>query len=470
MTGAMYSAVAGLRSHMSKLNVIGNNIANVNTFSYKTTRMTFEESISMTVRAGSNSAGTTTGGVNPTQYGYGSNISSIDVNMATSTYSPTGYAMDCMISGDGFFLTGDKLGDFGTVSDISSLALSRMGDFGLSDDGYVRDSRGEIVYGFAYVQNPEYDPNASEEQILKNPLLAEKEILSTDLVPLRLPLAAATPTIANGGIVVEVVTFNEGEADEYTEDVEFYRWEEGEAVYDVLSYPDTNNGNAMYNSSILPTYDAELEADQAGLEADDPADTNGMTYSYVDDTYPKGENTTRIVANNDDFPVQLTSISIDKNGMISGTNSETGDPVVVGYIAIATVDNSAGVTNTGSCYYSAMGGAGNIRVSVLGGVADGMYFANKTPTWYNEDGTLAVKDENGNYPDDAYSEMTGINTLDSIGAGGNTSVVSGGLEASNVDLAVEFSEMITTQRGYQANTRVVTVTDSMLEELVNLKR
>lgn len=434
MTGAMYAAVAGLRTHMSKLNVIGNNIANVNTFSYKSTRMTFEESVYSTVRGGSNSAGTTTGGVNPSQYGFGTNISSIDMNMSTSTFSPTGYAMDCMIDGNGFFITGDKTGTFTAVADLAGMNLSRMGDFGLSDDGYVRDSRGQIVYGFAMVQNPEYDPNATPDEIAANPVLGEAEILSTDLVPLRLPLAAATPTTDNGGITIQEID---------GEEVEFYNWQDGEAVYEVLGAANPDNGNSQENTSAAPYYDTEAEAW-----------VNDIAGPFTADDYPLGDNNTRLVANTDDYPVQLSSISINENGQISGINSVTNQPVVVGYIAIATVDNSAGVTNVGSAYYQAQGGAGNIRVSILGGVADGLYFGNKTPT-QNEDGTW---------------DYTGITTLDTIGSGANTSIESGGLEASNVDLAVEFTEMITTQRGYQANTRVVTVTDSMLEELVNLKR
>lgn len=437
MTGAMYAAVSGMRAHMSKLNVIGNNIANVNTYSYKTTRMTFEESISMTVRAGTNSAGTTTGGVNPNQYGYGSNVSSIDMNMSSSTYTPTGYAMDCMIDGNGFFITGDKTNTFNAVSDIAGMSLSRMGDFGLSDDGYIRDSRGQVIYGFAMVQNPDFDPNATPDQIAANPLLAEKEILSTDLVPLRLPLAAATPTLENGGIT----EYEDEEGNVY----QVNNWEEGEAVYNMLSFADTSSGNAQTNVTSAPYYE----------DGEWYNTTGGPDYENNEDSWPLGAERTRIVANTDDFPIQMSSINIDANGQISGINSETNQSVVIGYVAIATVDNSAGLTNIGSCYYQALGGSGNVRVSVLGGVADGMYFRNMQPTVNEEDGTL---------------DYTGIGSLDSIGLGGTTSLISGGLEASNVDLAVEFSEMITTQRGYQANTRVITVTDSMLEELVNLKR
>lgn len=114
MTGAMYAAVSGLKSHMNKLNVIGNNIANVNTNGYKCARTTFQESLYTSVRAGSNGSDMV-GGMNPAQIGYGCNIGTIDLDMSTKNYVPTGSNLDCMINGDGFFLTGAKPG--ATVDD-----------------------------------------------------------------------------------------------------------------------------------------------------------------------------------------------------------------------------------------------------------------------------------------------------------------------------------------------------------------
>ncbi|MFI3253272.1 MAG: flagellar hook-basal body complex protein [Eubacteriales bacterium] len=516
MTGALYSAISGLQSHMSKLNVIGNNIANVNTHSYKTTRMTFTESIYSTARAGQDSAGLTTGGVNPTQYGYGSKVSSVDVNMAAGTYSPTGYALDCMITGDGFFLVGDKNGTFSTVGDISSLALTRMGDFRPDSDGYITDAAGNIVYGFAMVQNPAYNPNATEAEILEDPTIIEPTILSTDLVPLQYPLAAATPTYENGGLtlyysisegdywggtavgedegglmyfdpagtysftvnrdadgeelgvdddgyaeytgysafikMVEHSGFTstsdylQGVADAQVSEltyVESENWKESSAVYSYLSEPDVLNGNASFNQTAEVYYDenGDLVNEWGGPD--------------IGETYPLGYNTSQMVANTSAYSVQLSSVSISSSGMISGINSVTGEPVVVGYIAVATVDNTSGVTNTGGHYYSALGGSGNLRVSIAGGLADGLYLANKTGTVDEETGEVTYE---------------GISDLDAIGNAGGSSIEAYGLEASTVDLATEMSEMIITQRGYQANTRIVTVTDSMLEELVNLKR
>ncbi len=469
MTGALYSAVSGLRAHMSKLNVIGNNIANVNTYSYKTTRMTFTESISTTARAGVDSAGQTSGGLNPTQYGYGSVVSTVDVNMASATYSPTGYALDCMIGGDGFFLLGDKTGSFSSVSDISSLMLSRMGDFRPDSDGYITDANGNIVYGFAMVQNPNYNPNATDLELLADPTIGDPEILSTDLVPLKYPTAAATPTLENGGIVYYYLS-EDGEEIFYSNDedvddpaawvldakengfdlVEVKNWEEGTAVYDYLSTPDVLNGNAAYNTGTAQYWE---DTNGDGVADDDEIVNSVATVA----AFNNGESMygqTQIVSNSDGYQVQLSSVSISAAGMISGINSVTGETVVVGYIAIGTVDNTSGVTNTGGSYYAAMGGSGNLRVSIAGGVAEGLYIANKTAT-VDEDGNVSYE---------------GIGALDAIGSAGGASINSCGLEASSVDLATEMSEMITTQRGYQANTRIVTVTDSMLEELVNMKR
>ena len=87
MTGAMYAAIGGLKSHMSKLNVIGNNVANVNTYGYKAQRMTFKESIYTTSKSGSN-GGVTSGGNNPSQIGYGCSVGSIDLNMSPPPTPP----------------------------------------------------------------------------------------------------------------------------------------------------------------------------------------------------------------------------------------------------------------------------------------------------------------------------------------------------------------------------------------------
>lgn len=353
MTGAMYAAISGLKSHMNKLNVIGNNIANVNTYGYKAGRVVFQDSLYTTMRSGSNGT-PTVGGRNPAQIGYGAEIGSIDLDMSTGNYSPTGRAMDCMIKGDGFFLVGDKTVSFNAddPASLKNATLTRVGSFDFSADGYLTDINGKTVYGFLNSVN-----DAGEKKI------------SDQLVPIHLPR-----TDKNGKIL----------------------------------FPKRADGT--------PLADQEQDAD--------------------------GKATVK---------AQLDSISIDeKTGKITGVTKDSSEVITLGYIAMGNVTNPGGVTHESGPYYRADEGAGDLAVSLMGGAAElaGIKFVN---------GSLS-KD-----PDNAPAGMK-------IGSAGTTSLITGGLEMSKTDLATEISEMITTQRGYQANTRIITVTDSMLEELVNIKR
>ena len=125
-------------------------------------------------------------------------------------------------------------------------------------------------------------------------------------------------------------------------------------------------------------------------------------------------------------------------------------------MAVGNVTSPNGVTHTGGPYYKCMPGAGNLRVSTVGIERPNSYLGNKLPP-----DTDPISLQEG-------EEIAAA--VDMIGHEKATTLESQGLEASGTDLAYEFAEMITTQRGYQANTRIITVTDSMLEELVNMKR
>lgn len=144
-------------------------------------------------------------------------------------------------------------------------------------------------------------------------------------------------------------------------------------------------------------------------------------------------------------PISYNSLSIGADGKITCNNDKTGDPVVVGYIALATVTNPSGLTHTEGPYYKAMEGSGDMSVFAPNGSLAGQYL-NNVPA-----GDAAA-------------------TMETMLGEGGPALLPGFLEASGTDLATEFSNMIIYQSGYQANTRIVTVTDTMLEELVNMKR
>ena len=335
MTGAMYAAVSGLKAHMNALNVIGNNVANVNTNAYKAASFTFLESLYTSVSGGSNGTASV-GGRNPAQIGYGASMGTIDLDMSTKNFSPTGKDSDCMIDGDGFFLVGNKDEVLTDQADLKNLKLTRLGNLRFDNSGYLVDGQGQVVYGFLKT-------GAGEADVSPVP------------TAIRLPMAAVGTAAGEG---------------------------KGAAVY--------------------------------------PTETDGVVTDAADDV---------------DGRILADSIGIDPNtGGITCTSS-AGETVVVGYIAIGKVDNPNGVTHVDGHYYQALEGAGNLHLTSLGG---------------------AVK----NTADDQIS----------IQNAGETKLVTGGLESSGTDLASEITSMITVQRGYQANTRIITVTDSMLEELVNMKR
>lgn len=355
----MGSGIAGLRAFMDALNVVGNNVANVNTYGYKAGRVTFKESIYSTQSAGSASTDTT-GGTNPNQIGYGSSVGTIDLDMSTQALESTGMATDCAIQGDGFFLLGDKGGV--SVDSLNSLMFSRVGNFKIDDDGYLTDGAGNIVYGFVTVSA---DAAGTTQQGTAG--VNPSKTPSTHLVPIRLPMAAAA-----GGA-----------------------YDEGEAVY--------------------------------------PAVVGGQNQSYG--TLPTAD-----ISNS---CIKYENLQIDSSGKVTCTNSMTDDIVTIGYIALGTVTNPAGLTHTDGPYYQATDSAGEISISTPKSSVTGAMNNNQTI--------------NGVAPP-------------ALLASSGTSIMSGFLEQSGTDLAQEFANMIIYQRGYQANTRIVTVTDAMLEELINMKR
>jgi len=180
MIKSMFSGVSGLRAHQAKMDVIGNNIANVNTFGYKAGRATFKESIYQTM-SGSSDGTDTFGGKNPSQVGYGSQIGSVDLMFSSGSYAPTDSPTDCMIDGNGFFMVGSKdlagpegilAGQGDVATQLNQLTLTRVGDFRFDGDGYLVDSNSNVVYGFI-----------SDD--IKDPIISDDD--AAVLKPIRIP-------------------------------------------------------------------------------------------------------------------------------------------------------------------------------------------------------------------------------------------------------------------------------------------
>lgn len=409
MTGAMYAAIAGLRTHMQNLNVIGNNVANVNTYGYKSARSVFETAIYTSLNGGSDGTAVR-GGANPSQIGYGANMGSVGIDMSTGNYAVTGRNCDLMLDGDGFFIMGTKdLVFTGTGTDqavLDGMNLTRTGNFDFGADGYLaRDaSDGLCVYGFQCVGT---DPTTGEA------------IFSDQLVPLRIP--GVKKTTVDGNTTIEIAYPIPGEVNATT----------GEVTYKA-------GGPLMDQTQQIPG------GTQGQHEACPPTTLEAITFDSV-------------------------------TGVITGKSKDTGELITIGAIAVGNVQNPNGVTNLGGNYYQAGKGSGGLTVSTLGGLAESAKWGTVAPgangaaatVTYSPTGGYMNQSLRGDNPPTDASTVTDVCRLRD---GGETRLLSNGLEMSKTDLAQEISQMILTQRGYQANTRIITVTDSMLEELVNMKR
>lgn len=155
MVKSMFAAVAGLRTHQAKMDGIGNNIANVNTWGYKTRTTNFQDAMYQNTRTGSggNMIAGGTGGINSSQLGFGVNVGSISTNFTTGSWNPTGEGLDCMINGTGFFIVGPMIADEAagvpnTGIANAGLSLSKVGIFRPDNNGYLTDNQGNYVYGY----------------------------------------------------------------------------------------------------------------------------------------------------------------------------------------------------------------------------------------------------------------------------------------------------------------------------------
>ena len=412
MTGAMYAAVSGLKAHMSALNVIGNNISNVNTLAYKATRYTFNESLYTSSRSGSNGTDTV-GGRNPAQIGYGCSIGTIDLDMSTKNYTPTGRPLDTMIDGDGFFMVGDKT-KLGVTDQetLQGMRLTRLGNFEFDSQGWMVDGNGNVVYGFLRMTTPGAvnpdDPDSVKESQMTSPMLTG----------LRYPKCVIYTNPATGN--AETIIVWPRVTENGVEDVE-----------DLDSLAALLAEGADDEGGYASQYDEETLTTLRGLlNPEDP------------------ENAPKVELGR----LQPETVSIDeKSGAITIVTKDEKQ-YVLGYLALAKVDNPNGVTHVDGRYYQAMGGAGSVHLTSVGGAVQ----------------FVPMVGEDDEEAANAWTFVGNANLT--IESSGGTNLVTGGLESSGTDLATEISNMVVIQRGYQANTRIVSVTDSMLEELVNMKR
>lgn len=190
MMRSLSSAVAGLRTHQTKMDVIGNNIANVNTYGFKASRTTFEDIYYQSLSSASGPVGTTQGGVNPTQIGYGSSVATIDVLNSQTGGVSTNRSMDVYITGDGYLVTNDGYGN---------LTYTRLGALYFDEEGNLVDGEGKFVQGFPMREG---EDGLDVPDIPENGRLTDKTLLSNIKIDPELMKNLTNIQITNTGMIV----------------------------------------------------------------------------------------------------------------------------------------------------------------------------------------------------------------------------------------------------------------------------
>lgn len=414
----MYSAIAGLKAHQVKLDVTGNNIANVNTVGFKSSQATFEDTLSQLMRNGSAPTGDA-GGTNPAQVGLGVKVAGITTNFAQGTQQSTGRATDFMISGDGFFVT--KVGN--------EQLYTRAGSFDYDGSGKIVTPDGAVLQGWM----------AGATGVDTNGPIGD----------LTVPFGSAmTPTATTTGAVTGNLASDAATGAEFQTQLQ---------MYDSL-------GAAHQISFTFTKLAAANEWSVVGR------DENGAVVT------PDGD---AVAAGNQ--PVTLTFDPVSgKLPLAAQTMTLTPSAAMAaswpGTVSFSMADlaqfggkTSLAPTNVDG---NAMGTLQSIALSGDGTIM-GVYSNNKREpigklamaSFANPSGL--AKAGNSSY---RVADNSGQPAIGEANAGGRGSLVAGALEMSNVDLAEEFTGLIVAQRGFQANSRVITSSDEVLQDLVNLKR
>jgi flagellar hook protein FlgE len=421
MLRSMFAAVSGLRSHQAFMDVVGNNIANVNTTGYKTSNVLFEDLLSQQLN-GAGSPGLVSGGTNPAQVGLGVRLTGISVNFAQGATQLTGRSTDFAIQGDGFF----------AVDAGGQTAYTRNGSFSLDGNGNLVTADGAFVKGWQADQNGNVSVNASTGH-LKIPVGQIINPVTTTSMKVggNLPADAATGTIVNAGINV----FNSlGSSIPLRAEFTKIANAAGAVNWQVRVF---DSGNNLISGPAAVTFDLN-----GGLTSTPPTVTQaqlntiagtsgtwaagGLALDFGTATDPDrlsgagGLNTAAALSQNGSAVGSVIGFSVSEQGLISGTFSN-GRSQAIGQIALATFANPNGLIKNGGSLYSETVNSGNAQIGVAG-------------------------------------------------QGGRGTMSGGTLEMSNVDLAAEFTNLIVAERGFQANSRVITTSDQILQDLVNLKQ
>lgn len=549
MMRSMYSAVSGLKTHQTRMDVIGNNIANVNTVAFKSSSVTFSDILYQTTSNASGANATTgTGGVNAKQIGLGTTAAATKVSITSAGASETtGNPFDIR-------LTDKNSTNFFIVNNGSENVFTRSGSFYVDGSGNLcMSSTGYTVMGW---QVDETTGEIRKDTVSALRIMQEKNLTSAPEATTQATIAGVLDEndtdVKNDAGRVMNLNFYDNLGYQYTAKFAIKSTgTDGKYTVELTSVLDSNNKNIIADldkqqiAQIFGNYNANATLGQYGLAkgvkfdaANNQYEKDGKKYqkSAKDPTvFEEVNNTTNIVSITEIFSGITTTMAKDIKDPASQTKVEfdiatghatvkgektsydlvfdtsTGKFASIGGDTPSTMLNmsvlSSGLLNNNGnfqnisvdfsqCLNYENGGKSTIGAdagATDGKTGKGRKLGAMTGIFIDTSGRIYGTYDNGNTEllgqiavaqfsnasglekvgESCYRTTLNSGEFDGIGveiSADGSSMTTGELEMSNVDLSSEFTSMITTQRGFQANSRVITTSDTLLEELVNLKR
>jgi flagellar hook protein FlgE len=453
----MFSAVSGLSSHQAKMDVIGNNIANVNTVGYKAGRVTFQEVFSQTIKGASAAQGGR-GGTNPHQIGLGISVASIDTIHTRGSVERTDVPTDVMINGDGFFMVSND-------PNFLNRSYTRAGNFYVDAAGNLNTAEGYRVLGYrvdesTYGENPIFKSNLEGLVINRAASVPAQSTAKVDFEGILNSETKLFPDTSGHGVVGgadsvylavgDKFELNPAYADTVARENTFEVYDALGGVHKIKQCFVKIADNKFQVETFYMANDGKMyHATNGGTEVD--SDTEPFEVDFVD-----GKSTTTAKLN-----ITIADTMTNGAGPLSFN---------ISYDKLTSFANDSKVSTTSDGYKQ-----GTLDGFSIGpdGTIEGI-FSNGLKSPLGRIALANFKNPAGLLKTQANMFVNTANSgtpmIGQPGESGFATLNPGALEMSNVDLSKEFTTMITTQRGFQANSRVITTTDQMLEELVNLKR
>jgi flagellar hook protein FlgE len=572
LLNSLFAGVSGLRNHQAMMDVIGNNIANVNTIGFKGSRVTFSDTFNQFVKAGTNPTDTS-GGTNSFQVGLGMKINSIDRNWNQGTFERTGITTDLALQGPGMFV----------LESNGETFYSRAGAFTFDATGkLVNAQNGAIVQGKVANDSGVVPPGNNLEDIvvdtnLKIPAVAtstinwggnlknDSDLTRSELVTVRGNLQhtaydALNPTVDTtvnsiyndmGEEFKLELTYTQVADNQYNVSYSVYSDDDPTTILAsgdfedagspgtpaTITFVDDGSGTFVLDAASAALFDGAnnlISASSIGT----PAGNLNFTYDIANVTNNASTSTMGASADGNREPnvvsgsvtvfdslgtshqVTLQFTKLSDNGTwawaasIPGTSTYNGVDVVqsgqLTFNADGTLDPANIIPAQPKLPFTPSGGANVMDVSLdFGSGFAGVTQTNSSSvvSALSQDGSASASLSNLNI--DQYGNIEGIFTngdsrtlaqimvatfpnlnglisqgdnlysayanagdprIGELGEETSTTVQSGALEQSNVDLSEEFTKMIVSQRGFQANARVITTADTLLQEITNLIR